>query len=108
MPEPHASLDAGAQPALSPTPYRGWAGAALCCLAGACAGWWGEDFLAWRPAGILIGALVAFCSIVAVYDWLRRSWRHVDHLWRWLLVALGAFGLVGGLIAGALCWFMAL
>jgi len=98
----------GHSPAVYPTPYPWWVWGILTCLVGAYAGWWGEEFWGWLPLLGLIGAMVILGSIGATLDWLRRALGFVEHPWRWLLVALAAYGVVGGFIVGAMYCFSAL
>jgi hypothetical protein len=75
---------------------------------GGYAGWWGADFLGWPPALGLIGAVVCLGGLGAFLDWLQRARGRVEYPWRWVLVALTVYGLLGGLAMGAICWFSGL
>jgi hypothetical protein len=108
MATPDAELNVGQRPAVYPTSYPWWVWVILTCLVGVYAGWWGEEFWGWLPPFGLIGAMMALGSIGATHDWLRRALGSVDHPWRWLLVALAAYGVVGGFLVGAVYCFSTL
>ena len=76
-------------------------------LVGAYAGWWGEGFFAWIPAGGLVAANIIGWSSALFIDWLRRSLQIGVFPMRGLLGVVVAFGIVGGVLVGLMLWLPA-
>jgi hypothetical protein len=105
MSRPELMDDAGRSPRAAPIPR--WALITIFGLVGAYAGWWGEGFFAWTPAGGLIAANVVGWSVGLFVDWLRRALRLGAFPIRGLLAVVVVFGIVGGVFVGVVLWLSA-